>query len=373
MTKSQHTIQYIWQQDAWPHFSWDATALLEPLSRISHLQGVLYGRMSVLGAPEQGRSSLEAMCSELVASSEIEGVHLNPASVRSSIARRLGIDEYGVPAEDHYVEGLVDVMLDAVHNCCGPLTAERLFGWHSALFPTGRSGMYRITVGNWRQGCGPMQVISGAIGKENVHYEAPPSGRVGEEMNRLLAWCNSASYSPFIMAAVAHLWFVSIHPFDDGNGRVGRTLADLFLARLDAGNNRYYSMSAEINRNKKDYYEVLEKTQKGVDLNITSWLLWFMECLEKAMTRAIDSSVAVLKKGALWGRLADMQLNERQRKIVNRLLDGFDGRLTSSKYAKICHCSQDTALRDIKDLIGKGIIVCNGDGGRSTSYMLSKF
>ena len=323
----------------------------------------------MLGFNEKSISLLSAMTEELISSSEIEGVLLNPNSVRSSIARRLGIEDDGLSVEDHYVEGLVDVMLDAVRNCKEPLTDERLFGWHAALFPLGRSGMRRITVAGWRKGEEPMQIISGALGHEKVHYEAPASADVPEEMVRLIGWCNNAGQSPFIMAAVAHLWFVTIHPFDDGNGRISRTLADMLLARLDVGSARYYSMSAEINRNKKAYYEILERTQKG-DIDITEWLLWFFECLEKAITRSSAIIERTLEKVAYWDRFRETDINERQRKVINRLWDGFEGKLTSSKWAKMCSCSQDTALRDINDLISKGMLRNSGEGGRNANYLL---
>lgn len=361
---------YIWQQPDWPDFRWNTDTLLEPLSRLSQLHGRLNGQMSMLGFDEKRRSALSAMTEDLIGSSEIEGVMLNPNSVRSSLARRLGIEDDGLLIEDHYVEGLVDVMLDAVRNCRQPLTDERLFGWHAALFPTGRSSMYRITVADWRRGEEPMQVVSGAFGHEKVHYQAPPSAAVTIEMKRLIAWCNSVGHSPFIMAAVAHLWFVTIHPFDDGNGRISRTLADMFLSRLDADSARYYSMSAEINRNKKVYYEILERTQKGT-LDITEWLLWFFDCVERAILRASDTIERTLQKAAYWDRFRNVEINERQRKVINRLWDGFEGKLTSSKWAKICSCSQDSALRDINDLISKGMLRNSGEGGRSANYLLS--
>lgn len=325
----------------------------------------------MLGFNEKSRSLLLAMTDELISSSEIEGVLLNPNSVRSSIARRLGIEDDGLLVEDHYIEGLVDVMLDAVCNSREPLTAERLFGWHAALFPLGRSGMHRITVADWRKGEEPMQVVSGAYGHEKVHYEAPASEVVAVEMERLIDWCNDAGLSPFIMAAIAHLWFVTIHPFDDGNGRISRILADMLLARLDVDSGRYYSMSAEINRNKKAYYEILERTQKG-DLDITDWLLWFFDCLEKAITRASGIIKRTLEKAAYWDRFRHVEINERQRKVINRLWDGFEGKLTSSKWAKICSCSQDTALRDINDLVAKSMLRKSTEGGRSANYTLPK-
>lgn len=369
MRKTQEHSCYIWQRENWPDFSWDSEALLEPMSHLSHLHGLLNGRMSMFGFNEKSQSLLSAMTDELISSSEIEGVLLNPKSVRSSLARRLGIEDDGLLAEDHYVEGLVDVMLDAVHNYRAPLTAERLFGWYAALFPLGRSGMHSITVADWRKGEEPMQVVSGAFGHEKVHYEAPASADVPAEMARLIDWCNSSDQSPFIMAAVAHLWFVTIHPFDDGNGRISRTIADMLLARLDLGSGRYYSMSAEINRNKKAYYEILERTQKG-DLDITEWILWFFNCLEKAITRTSTVVERTLEKAAYWDKFRDVEINERQRKVINRLWDGFDGKLTTSKWTKICSCSQDTALRDINDLISKDMLRDSGEGGRSTNYLL---
>lgn len=369
MIKRQIHTPYIWQHKDWPNFRWNTDAVLEALTKLSHLHGVLSGRMSMLGFNEKNRSLLSALTEELISSSEIEGVFLNPKSVRSSIARRLGLEEDNLLVEDHYVEGLVDVMLDALRNCQKPLTDERIFGWHAALFPLGRSGMHKITVADWRTGDEPMQVVSGALGHEKVHYEAPPSVVVPDEMNRLIKWYNNAGMSPFLMAAIAHLWFVTIHPFDDGNGRISRTLADMSLARIDMDFGRYYSMSAEINKNKKAYYEILEKTQKG-DLDITDWLLWFFECLEKAINRASSVIECRLQKSAYWDKFRDVDINERQRKVVNRLWDGFEGKLTSSKWAKICHCSQDTALRDINDLIAKGMLVNSREGGRSSNYLL---
>lgn len=371
MKRTPKHSTYIWQKEDWPRFHWDSEVILEPLSQLSQLHGLLNGRMSMLGFNEKNQSLLSAMTDELIGSSEIEGVMLNPNSVRSSIARRLGIDDDGLLAEDHYVEGLVDVMLDAVRNCREPLTDDRLFNWHAALFPLGRSGMYKITVADWRKGGEPMQVVSGAFGHEKVHYEAPASDVVPSEMNKLIEWCNNNELSPFVMAAIAHLWFVTIHPFDDGNGRISRTLADMFLARLDVESARYYSMSAEINRNKKAYYEVLERTQKG-SLDITEWLLWFFDCLESAIHRASGIIERTLQKASYWDKFSNVDINERQRKVINRLWDGFDGKLTSSKWAKICSCSQDTALRDINDLIAKGMLCDSGEGGRSANYLLPK-
>lgn len=366
--KTKHTLN-IWQREGWPALRWDTDRLLNPLSRLSRLHGLLNGRMSMLGFDDRSNSFLSAMTDELTNSSDIEGVVLNADSVRSSIARQLGIDEEGALVEDHYIEGLVDVMLDAVRNCRQPLTDERLFGWHAALFPSGRSGMHRITVAGWRKGEAPMRVISGAYGHEKIHYEAPPSADVAADMKRLIEWCNTADLSPFVMAAVSHFWFVTIHPFDDGNGRISRTLADMFLSRLDSGSARYYSMSAEINRNKKSYYEMLERTQKG-SLDITEWILWFFNLLESAINRASDTVGRTLLKAEYWDRYRGVDVNMRQRKVINRLWDGFEGKLTSSKWAKICHCSQDTALRDINDLVAKGMLRDSGERGRNANYLL---
>lgn len=366
---SRHPV-YIWQHDDWPNFRWDAETLLEPLSRLSKLHGQLSGQISMFGFNDKCEANLQALTSELLSSSDIEGVTLNANSVRSSLARKLGIESGGTLVEDHYVEGLVDVMLDATRNAGEPLTAERLFGWHYALFPLGRSGMSRITVGGWRMGDEPMQVVSGAFGHQRVHYEAPASADVAREMEMFLTWFNTCQLSPYIKAAIAHLWFVTIHPFDDGNGRLSRTIADMCLSALDSPESRYYSMSAEINHSKRDYYDILERTQKG-GVDITEWILWFMDCLERAIQRASVTMKSTLEKALFWDRVKNVPLNERQRKVVNRLWDGFEGKLTSSKWAKICSCSSDTALRDINDLIAKGILCDSGENGRNKNYLLT--
>lgn len=327
--------------------------------------------LAVLGFDVQNTTMLGTLTDDITNSSEIEGVYLNPESVRSSIARRLGIDTDLSVGDDHYVEGLVDVMLDATANSDSPLTFERLWGWHAALFPTGYSGRFRITVGDWRKGDEPMQVISGAMGKEKVHFEAPPSSDVPGEMESFLKWCLTDDADPVIKAAVSHLWVVTIHPFDDGNGRLSRTVADYFLSRSDGPGQRFYSMSAQINRQKKEYYEILEKTQKGT-LDITSWIVWFLNCLEKAIKTSITTVRNVIAKGVFWQRVKEVPLNERQCKILNRLLDGLDGKLTTSKWAKMCHCSQDTALRDIRDLVDKGILRDSGEGSRNSNYVLAE-
>ncbi len=360
---------YIWQREEWPRFSWDLERLITPLAEVRSLQGKLQGAMAMLGFESRGNAAIDAMTSDLVSSSAIEGIALNADSVRSSVARKLGLDNEVLVATDHYVEGLVEVMTDAAINSCAPLTAERLFGWHAALFPLGRSGMRRITVGGWRIGDEPMRVVSGAMGREKVHYEAPPSDRVADEMALFFDWSTSAKCDPVLCAAVAHLWLVSIHPFDDGNGRISRTVADYFLSRADGMGQRYYSMSAEILREKREYYEILERTQKG-GLDITEWVLWFLGCLRNALLRSYGTVERTLQKAEYWEAHREAEVNERQRKIINRLWDGFDGKLTTSKWAKICHCSTDTALRDINDLIGKGMLRESTERGRSTNYLL---
>ena len=370
MKQSFRGRTYIWQLQDWPGFYWDEEILRPIQERIVHLHGYLAGRMDSLGFDGSSNALLNAMSEEVMSSSEIEGVTLNPQSVRSSIARKLGIEEDGLLIEDHYVDGLVDVMMDAVYNCTTPLSDERLFDWHAALFPSGRSGMYKICVADWRKGEEPMQVVSGALGREKVHYEAPPSAQVASEMKRFIDWYNTAQVSPLLLSGIAHLWFVTVHPFDDGNGRISRTISDMSLARLGSNGKRYYSLSAEINRNKKIYYDLLEKTQKG-DLDITEWLRWFLESIEQAIKRTIDSIDNTIEKSKFWDRHRDEEVNERQRKIINRLWDGFEGKLTTSKYAKINHCSQDTALRDFNDLIEKGMLLKSGEGGRSANYLLN--
>lgn len=360
---------YTWQREDWPNFEWNSQVLLDPLSDLNGKIGLLTGRMASLGFAKKNLASTKAMSDELLASSAIEGEVINANSVRSSIARRLGIESDGTFSDDHYVEGLVDVMFDAVNNPFKPLDEDRIFGWHAALFPTGRSGMYKISVGEWRSGPEPMQVVSGAFGREKVHFQAPDSDIVPGEMKKLMEWCNETSTNPVVAAAVAHFWFVTIHPFDDGNGRIGRTLAEMMLARLDKGQGRFYSMSAEINRNKKEYYEILEVTQHG-DLNITPWILWFIRSIDRAVQRSLDSIKTIIEKSDFWDRFREIEINERQRKVLNRVWDDFEGKLTTSKWAKICHCSQDTALRDIQDLIGKGMIIESPEGGRSKNYLL---
>ncbi len=359
---------YIHMIDNWPKLSWDADKLEVLLASIRNRQGYLLGRMSGLGFSLREEASLEVLTTDIIKSSAIEGELLDHELVRSSVARRLGVDQGGIVSRDRYVEGIVEMMLDATQRYQEPLTKERLFGWHGAMFPTGRSGLREITVAAWRSGT--MEVISGPIGKEQVHFEAPLAGRLENEMQLFLHWFNNIDeVDPVIKAAVAHFWFVTIHPFDDGNGRIARAIADMCLARADGVRERFYSMSASIELDRKNYYCVLESCQKG-GLNITAWLDWFLHCLGKAIDGADDVLNSVLYKAAIWKRLESFSVNERQRKIINRLLDNFEGKLTTGKYAKIAKCSQDTALRDIQLLIEYGALEKSADGGRSTNYHL---
>lgn len=361
---------YIWQQKEWPHFMWDDAKLSFKLGRVRSLQGKLVGKMSALGFDLKNCAMLDALTADITKSSEIEGEILNSDQVRSSVARHLGIEIEGLPEADRYIDGVVQVMIDATQNYMQPLTDERFFNWHAALFPTGRSGVYKITVADWRQGSEPMQVISGAMGKEKIHYQAPDSGTVPLQMKLFLGWANAAQkIDPVLKAAITHLWFVTIHPFDDGNGRISRTITDLFLARADEMPHRFYSMSAEIRKQRKGYYDILEKTQKG-GLDITGWLEWFLDCLEVALLDTEKSVSTILQKAAFWDKHRLVSMNERQIKMVNLLWDGFDGKLTSSKWGKIIKCSPDTALRDIQDLIAKDVLRKTDEGGRSTNYEL---
>lgn len=362
---------YIWQQQNWPDFTWDDAKLSYKLGKVRSLQGKLAGKMSMLGFELKSNAMIDALTNDVTKSSEIEGEILNAAQVRSSVAHHLGIETKGLPEADRYVDGVVQVMIDATRNYALPLTDERLFNWHAALFPTGRSGRYKITVADWRQGAEPMQVISGAMGKEKIHYQAPDSEDVPYQMKLFLKWANDEQkIDPVLKAAIAHLWFVTIHPFDDGNGRLSRTITDLFLTRADEMPHRFYSMSAEIRKQRKDYYEILEKTQKG-GLDITAWLEWFLDCLEAALLHSEKSISLVLQKSAFWDKHRLVVMNERQIRMVNMLWDGFDGKLTSSKWGKITKCSPDTALRDIQDLINKGVLRKAEEGGRSTNYELA--
>ncbi|QGZ37078.1 Fic family protein [Stappia indica] len=362
---------YIHQLGDWPKVRFDHAAVSGPLAAVRHRQGRLAGRMDALGFETRAEAVLETLTADVVKSSEIEGEILERSQVRSSIARRLGMDIGGLPPVDRNVEGVVEMTLDAVGAFEAPLTAERLFAWHAALFPTGRSGMLRIAVGRWRdEAAGPMQVVSGPFGREKVHFEAPPADRIAAEMTIFLDWFESPDpLDPVLRAALAHLWFVTIHPFEDGNGRIARAIGDMALARSEGSGQRFYSLSSQIRQDRKGYYEILECTQKG-DLDITPWLLWFLACLDRALDDSARILEDVLRKAAFWQGLAGEPLGERQRKVLNRLLDGFDGKLTSSKWAKLTKTSPDTALRDINDLVARGILVRDPGGGRSTSYSL---
>jgi Fic family protein len=362
---------YIHELPDWPHFRWAHEALAKQLAAVRHRQGRLIGRMQGLGFPLREEAVLKTLTEDVLKTSEIEGEILNRDQVRSSIARRLGMDVGALPPADRDIEGIVEMMLNATQKYHEALTVERLFGWHAALFPTGRSGMSKIIVGAWRdEKSGPMQVISGPFGKETVHYEAPIASRLDEDMKSFLDWFNGQEdIDPVIKAGIAHLWFVTIHPFDDGNGRIARAIADMALARSEDSPQRFYSMSAQIGIERKAYYDILESTQKG-DLDITRWLEWFLACLNRAFDGAEKILQAVLHKADFWKKHIAARLNERQRDVLNRLLDGFEGNLNTSKWARIEKCSTDTALRDITDLVEQGILQKDPGGGRSTSYSI---
>jgi Fic family protein len=361
---------FIHQRKNWTDFKWDNDKLLPLLANVRHLQGRLLGQMENLGFKFQEEAVLATLTLDVLKSNEIEGEVLNKDQVRSSIARRLGLEVSGLVDSPRNVEGVVEMMLDATQNYMKPLTTERLFGWHAALFPTGYSGMYKIEVGKYRSG--DMQVVSGAMGKEKVHYEAPKADLLESEMNRFLKWFNNGSETdPVLKAAIAHFWFVTIHPFDDGNGRIARTITDMQLARSDGSPQRFYSMSNQILTERKKYYEVLERTQRS-DGDITEWLEWFLSCLGNALVNSREVLESVLGKAKFWEQHSQTPMNDRQRLMLNKLLDGFEGKLTSSKWAKIAKCSQDTAIRDIQDLINKEILRKEAEGGRSTNYELVK-
>lgn len=362
---------WIWQYNEWPHFCWNNDVVIGPLASVKEKQGLLIGMMSSLGFDTQNASSLDVMTEEVLRNSEIEGLMLNPEHVRSSVARHLGISTAGMPEPDHYTEGVVQVLLDAVQHASEPLTEQRLFNWHAALFPTGRSGMTPITVASWRVGDEPMQVVNGPMGKEKIHYEAPPSADVPQQMKEFIQWFNqNTSVDSVLKAATAHLWFINIHPFDDGNGRITRTITDMQLSRADRMPLRFYSMSAAILRNKKSYYDILEYTGKH-GLDITQWILWFLQTMEVAIDTAIEKTQSTIKKSLFWQEMKNLPLNERQIKIINRLWDGFEGKLNTSKYAKITKTSDATALRDIQDLVSKGILIKGEGSGRSAHYLLA--
>ena len=383
----------IWQANDWPNWRFDLATLAGPMAEVSRAQGLLMGRLADVGMALRDQASLAALTEDVVKTSEIEGEQLNVESVRSSIARRLGVDIGALAPVDRHVEGVVEMVLDATVNCNAPVTRARLFGWHAALFPTGYSGLSKIKVGGWRDDAtGPMQVVSGPIGRQRVHFEAPPADPLETETSRFLDWLNGASNEPSLLkAGLGHLWFVTLHPFDDGNGRIARAIGDLLLARADGSPQRFYSLSAQIQRERKAYYDILERTQKNLpganfrarpdggrhmdvpdnrSMDVTEWLMWFLETLHRAVDQAQHTLDAVLTKVRFWQRWATTPLNERQVKLLNKLLDGIEGKLTSSKWAAIAKCSPDTALRDINDLLARGVLRKSEAGGRSTSYVL---
>ncbi len=362
---------YIWQATDWPNWYFDLAVLAGPMAEVSRAQGFLMGRLTDLDMALRDQASLVSLTEDAVKTSEIEGEQLNLESVRSSIARRLGVDIGALAPVDRQVEGVVEMLLDATANCYAPVSRERLFGWHAALFPTDYSGLSKIHVGRWRDDAtGRMQVVSGPIGRQRVHFEAPPADCLYAETGRFLHWLNGASKEPpLLKAGLGHLWFVTLHPFDDGNGRIARAIGDLLLARADGSPQRFYSLSAQIQRERKIYYDILERTQKR-SMDVTEWLVWFLDALHHAVDQAHHMLDAVLTKARFWQRWATTPMNERQVKLLNRLLDGFEGKLTSSKWAKIAKCSSDTALRDINDLLSLGVLRKSDTGGRSTSYTL---
>jgi Fic family protein len=364
-------VKYIYQQKDWPHFTWDVNALKGRLGAVHRLQQRLLSQMASLGFQLRAEATLQSLTEEVIKSSEIEGEILDKEQVRSSVARRLGMDVWTLTPADRNVEGIVAMLLDATQNYMEPLTTKRLFGWHAALFPTGYSGLRKITVGAWRKDrTGPMQVVSGPTGREKVHFQAPPASAVNAEMQKFLQWFNGYDGTDLILrAGIAHLWFITIHPFEDGNGRIGRALADMMVARSEKSPQRFYSMSAQIRKERNDYYDYLEQTQKG-NLDITKHLDRFLGCLGRAFDGADKTLASVLQKAHFWEAHRDKPFNERQRLVLNRLLNGFEGELTSSKWARVAKCSQDTAGRDIDDLVKRGILKKNPAGGRSTSYSL---
>jgi Fic family protein len=362
---------YFYNDPNWPIFEWNSERLLPKLSLVRNRQGKLIGKMGALGFELRNEANLEILTQEIIKSTEIEGEILDREQVRSSIARRLGLDISGSVYSEHHVDGIVDLMIDATRNFEKDLNKERLFSWHSALFPSGQSGMYKIIAGKWRDdSTGPMQVVSGALGKEKVHFQAPPATLIENEMRLFVDWFNLEQNTDLVLkAAIAHLWFVTIHPFEDGNGRISRALSDMLLARSDEQSYRFYSMSAQIRKERNSYYDILEKTQKG-SLDITMWLEWFLNCLLHAIENSEKILEKIIKKHYFWVKHSRVSLNDRQRKILNMLLDDFHGVLNTTKWAKIGKCSQDSALRDIQYLIEKEILIKSEQGGRSTNYIL---
>lgn len=363
---------YLHQNKDWPNFKWDNDTILQYVSKARDLQGRLIGKMEGIGFELREEAVLETITEDVIKSSEIEGELLNPEEVRSSVARRLGMEISGLPNATRDVEGVVEMMLDATQKYKEPLTKDRMCGWHAALFPTGRSGIHKITVGDWRgdEG-GPMQVVSGPMGREKVHYTAPEASRLEEEMTQFILWFNTdTTMEPVIKSAIAHLWFVSIHPFDDGNGRIARAIADTQLARADRTNQRFYSMSAQIMKSKKGYYDILASTQKG-SIDISQWLVWYFERLTDALEITNQTLSKILVKAKFWELHKNTQFNERQIEMISKLQGDFVGKLHSSKWAKMTKVHRDTARRDIQDLIEKGVLSDSGEGGRSTNYILN--
>lgn len=369
----QRFSKYIYEHSDWPKFKWADNKLITLLSGVRNFQGKLIGKMGSLEFELQNQANLEILTQDVLKSTEIEGEILNPDQVRSSIARRLGLNISGLVNSDRNVDGVVEMMLDATRNYDKPLTKERLLGWHNALFPTGYSGIYKIITGNWRDdSTGPMQVVSGSIGKEEVHYQAPAAETLDKQMEHFFRWINDKQQIDLVIkSALAHLWFVTLHPFEDGNGRIARAITDMILAQSDNQSTRFYSMSAQIRKEHKQYYDILEQTQKGA-LDVSDWLDWFLNCLLNALKYSKTLLAKVIFKHDFWTKNTKRIKNERQKKILNMLLDGFDGKLTTTKWAKIGKCSQDTALRDIQDLIDKQILIKLSGGGRSTGYDLLK-
>lgn len=369
--RTDHNAQYIWQLPNWPVFHYDTNVLAGPLAQVHRAQGQLMGRMAELGLAQREQATLQVLTQEVLKTSEIEGELLNLDAVRSSVARKLGLDIGALAPSDRHVDGVVDVVLDATRDFNQALSNERLFGWHAALFPTGFSGRMRITVAAWRKDAsGPMQVVSGAVGRERVHFQAPPAISLQAQTKVFLQWFNAPPVGDaLIKAGLAHLWLVTLHPFDDGNGRISRAVGEMALARAEETSQRFYSFSAQIQRERKDYYDQLEATQKGT-LDVTPWLSWFLACLLRAVQGADATLAGVLDKAQFWQRWADTPMNERQTKVLNRVLDGFEGKLTSAKWAALAKCSSDTALRDITDLLERGVLRRLEGGGRSTGYAL---
>ncbi len=366
-------MMWIYEHKGWPNFSWDYQRLSSKLADIRHRQGRLLGRMEGLGFDLNREALLSTLTSDVVKSSAIEGEDLNPDEVRSSIARRLGMNVAGLIAASRHVEGIVEMMLDATQSFSKPLSKKRLFDWHAALFPTGRSGMHSIVVGDWRNDdSGPIQVVSGPIGHETIHFEAPSADRLYKEMAIFLSWFEEPdNVDPVLRAGIAHLWFITIHPFEDGNGRIARAIADMALARADNTAYRFYSLSSQFEFERKDYYNQLERQQRSTP-EMTGWLEWFLDCLGRSISSAEDTLSKVMFKAQLWNKINQNPVNDRQRRIINRMLeDDFKGHMNTSKYAKLAKCSNDTALRDIQDLKGRGIFIQNAGSGRSTSYHLT--